>query len=295
MAAPGETHYDILGVPRDAGPLDIQRAFDRFAASLDKAETPPDARRERLVREAHAILSDPAKRMAYDAALAATAAGAAKGKRGIGIAVGSALVALAAGVYGWQALKSSVQPPAAAASRPVAEIVAEAGRALGRVEAYDLSGQVTTLGFGVAVEAGTMVVACPTLVAGAQLKVHNGPRAVSARVAHRDESLGLCRLAVEGGGAASPLAIASAPPAAGQKSYAATLDGNGEAKLVEARVKRVFSEGARTRVEIEDAGPGAGGAVLLDAAGRVAGVAPASAPAFFAVPKAFVGERPSSP
>ena len=295
MAAPRDSHYDILGVPRDAGPLDIQRAFDRFVADLDRAETPPDARRERLVREAHATLSDPAKRMAYDAALAARVAGAAKGQRGVAIAVGSALVALAAGVYGWQALKSSVQPPTDVASRPAAEIAAQAGRALGRVEAVDLSGQVTTLGFGVAVEAGTMVVACPTLVAGAQLKVRNGPRAVSARVAHRNESLGLCRLAVEGGGAASPLAIGAALPAAGRKGYAATLDGNGEAKLEETKVKRAFAEGARTLLEVEGAGPGEGGAVLLDAAGRVAGVASASAPVFLAVPGAFLAERPAGP
>jgi hypothetical protein len=295
MAAPRESLYDILGVPRDAGPLDIQRAFDRFVASLDKAETPPDARRERLVREAHATLSDPAKRMAYDAALAAMAAGAAKGKRGVAITVGSALVALAAGLYGWQALKSSVQPAPAVASRPVAEIAAEAGRALGRVEAYDPSGQVTTLGLGVAVEAGTMVVACPTLVAGAQFKVHNGPRAASARVSHRNESLGLCRLAVEGGGAASPMAVAPAAPAAGDKVLAATLDGTGEAKLVAAKVKRVVAEGARTLVEVEGVVPGASGAVLLDAAGRVLGVAPVSAPAFYALPRSFVAERPSGP
>jgi hypothetical protein len=122
--------------------------------------------------------------------------------------------------------------------------------------------------------------------------VHNGPRAVSARVAHRNESLGLCRIAVEGSGASSPVAVAPAAPAAGDKVYAATLDGNGEAKLVESTVKRVFTEGARTLVGTTGSAPAVEGAVLLDAAGRVLGVAPAPAPGYFAVTKAFAAQRP---
>ncbi len=293
MADPRDTHYDILGIPRDARPLDIQRVYDRFLEDLPKAETPPDARRERRIREAHAVLSDPARREAYDASLAASAEGQAKRRRGTVLAVGSGIVALAAGIYGWQALKTSVSTPPPVAGRPVAEIRGEAGRALGRVEAFDLSGRVTPLGFGAAVEAGTMVIACPGFVAGAQIKVHNGPRAVSASVAHQSEPMGLCRLAVEGSGAASPLAAANAAPVAGEKVYSATLDASGEARLAEEKVKRVWAEGARTLVETTGAGPGADGAVLLDAAGRVVGVAPGSIPAYYAVTKSFVAERPA--
>ncbi len=293
MADPRETHYEILGIRPEASPLDIQRVFDRFVADLPRAETPPDPRRERRMRDAYAVLSDPARREAYDALLAAGAAEGAKRSRGIAIAVGSALLMLGAGIYGWRALKSSVKPPTAIAALAVAEIATQAGRALGHVDAYDLSGKVTALGFGAAVEAGTLVVACPTLVAGSQLKVRNGPRAVSALVVHRSESLGLCRLAVEGGGAAAPIAVAPAAPAAGDQVYAATLDAAGEAKLLESTVKRVFTEGARTLIDTTGTGPAMEGAVLLDAAGRVVGVAPVPAPGYYAVPKAFLTEKPA--
>jgi len=293
MADPRETHYETLGVPRDARILDIQRAHDRFVADLPKAETPPDPRRERRIRDAFAVLSDPARREAYDASLVALADGRARQKRGIALVLGSAVAAFVAGIIGWNALKSSVKPPPSVAARPVAEIAAEAGRALGRVEAYDLSGRVMPLGFGVAVEAGSMAVACPTLGAGAQIKVHNGPRAVSARVTHKSEPLGLCRIAVEGSGAASPLPVANAVPGVGAKVFAATLDVAGDARLVEGQVKRVWTEGARTLIESTGAGPGTEGAVLLDAAGRVLGVAPGTTPVYYAVTRAFVAERPS--
>lgn len=293
MADPRETHYEVLGVRPGASPLEIQRVFDRYLADLPKAETPPDPRRERRMREAHAVLSDPAQREAYDASLAAGAAQGAKQRRGAAIAVGSALLMLVAGIYGWQSLKSSVKPASAIAALPLAAIAAQAGRALGRVEAYDPSGQVTPLGYGAAHEPGGMVVACPALVAGAQVKVHNGPRAVSARVVHRNESLGLCRLAVEGSGASSPIAVAPSAPAAGDKVFAATLDGTGEALLLESTVKRVFTEGARTLIDTTGTAPAMDGAVLLDAAGRVVGLAPVPAPGYYALPKAFLTEKPA--
>lgn len=212
---------------------------------------------------------------------------------GVALAVGSAILALVAGIFGWLALKSSVSPQPSVAGRPIAEIAAEASRALGRVEAYDPSGRVTPLGFGAAIQAGTMAVACPGLGPGAQVKVHNGPRAVSARVTLQNDSLGLCQLAVEGSGAASPLAVAPSPPAVGEKVYAATLDASGEARLAQGQVKRVWTEGARTLIEATGAAPGAQGAVLLDAAGRVLGAAPASSPNHYAVTRAFAAERPS--
>ncbi len=295
MADPRETHYEALGVPRDAKLVDIRRAYDRFVEELPKAETPPDARRERRIRDAYAVLSDAGEREAYDASLVALAQAEAKRRRGVVLAVGSAVVALVVGIVGWNALKSSVSPPPAVAARPLAEIASEASRALGRVEAYDVSGRVTTLGFGAAIEPGIMVVACPVLAAGAQVKVRNGPREVSARVAHRNESLGLCRLAVEGGGAASPLVAAGRVPAAGEKVFAATLDGTGEARLLESKVQRVFTEGARTLIDATGPAPMAEGAALLDAAGRVLGVAPAPATGYFALTKAFLAERPQGP
>lgn len=238
-------------------------------------------------------MADPRETHSDIAGVPHDAAAEAKRMLGIALAVGSAVVAFVAGILGWQSLKSSVSPPSSVAARPVAEIAQEAGRALGRVEAYDLSGQVTPLGFGAAIEAGSMAVACPTLEAGAQIKVHNGPRAVSARVTHKDESLGLCRLAVEGSGAASPLAVAPMPPVAGETVFAATLDAAGDARLAQGKVKRVWTEGVRTLIEATGAAPGTEGAVLLDAAGRVLGAAPVAATSYYAVTRAFATQKPS--
>lgn len=62
------THYERLGIPVDASPAEVQRAFRRAARALH-----PDRHGERTtpemaaVNEAWWVLSDPARRAAYDA------------------------------------------------------------------------------------------------------------------------------------------------------------------------------------------------------------------------------------
>jgi DnaJ-class molecular chaperone len=63
-------YYKILGVPREASQADIKKAFRKLARQHHPDVKPGDAGAERRfkdVNEAHAVLSDPAKRSQYDA------------------------------------------------------------------------------------------------------------------------------------------------------------------------------------------------------------------------------------
>jgi molecular chaperone DnaJ len=60
-------YYDVLGLPRDADPADIRRAF--YAAARDcrpNGAGSPEAERFRQLSEAYAILSRPGSRLLYD-------------------------------------------------------------------------------------------------------------------------------------------------------------------------------------------------------------------------------------
>jgi curved DNA-binding protein len=68
MAA-GDDFYQILGVPRDASPDDIQRAYRKLARTYhpDVNHDPGAEDRFKEVSEAYDVLSDPATRRRYDA------------------------------------------------------------------------------------------------------------------------------------------------------------------------------------------------------------------------------------
>jgi DnaJ-class molecular chaperone len=65
-----QDHYALLGIARDAGADEIRRAYRRLASRLHPDRNPGDPHAEarfRDVTEAYAVLSDTAKRTAYDA------------------------------------------------------------------------------------------------------------------------------------------------------------------------------------------------------------------------------------
>ena len=61
-------HYSALGVPSSASTADIKTAFRRLAAHYhpDRNASPDAPARFRLVQTAYDVLSDDAKRQAYD-------------------------------------------------------------------------------------------------------------------------------------------------------------------------------------------------------------------------------------
>lgn len=61
-------YYQTLGVPRDASAEDIKKAFRKLARKYhpDVSKEPDAELRMKEVNEAHAVLSDPEKRAAYD-------------------------------------------------------------------------------------------------------------------------------------------------------------------------------------------------------------------------------------
>lgn len=61
-------YYQILGVPRDASPEDIKKAFRKLARKYhpDVSKEADAEQRMKEVNEAHTVLADPEKRAAYD-------------------------------------------------------------------------------------------------------------------------------------------------------------------------------------------------------------------------------------
>ncbi len=266
------TLYEILGVPRDATANDIARAWRSFRASLTDDTVPPDARRAALIKDAYEILSDPARREAYDRSLRAPQVVIAKAANHIQplyFAIG--LLVLALGAAGFYATRPRPNPPDR--TRSLAEITTHASAAIARINAVDMAGNSSPLGLAFAIGEGVMATSCVGIEPGMELRVHIVPRHVQARVMTADEQRGLCKLASAGTGG-WPLAFAGGDPRPGEKVFAAKVNAVGEATLVEGTFKRAFDDGAVRRYETSlPPLPDGRGGPLLDSTGRVVAVA----------------------
>jgi hypothetical protein len=284
MSAPRQTHYDVLGVKRDAKRVDIGRAYNRLRSEMQKEMAAPDKRRAALVQQAHETLSDPVTRDAYDKSLLAPERKRRAALTG-SVIVGVALIVAAAYFV-------FLPPPSSPPPRSAAEILHSASLAVGGLKRLDMSGQSARVGIAFAIDEGVMLTTCQEIAPGSQLVVHLSPRDAPARVATSDEALGLCQLAVEGAGS-KPLPVSGVPPRTGDKVYATKINAVGEVALIPGTVKRVSVEsGSRVvhaSMPVANAG---GGGPLLDADGRVIGVASRSQPddrgRFVAVPEAWI-------
>jgi hypothetical protein len=259
--------YDILGVYRSSSAKDIERAYKRLRAEMEKDAAPPE--QLTLVRQAHEVLSDPQKRAQYDASLRSDEFLRPEGRpmpaavkwTPIGLAVVAAFVGL------WFLFR-----PSGDGERIPAEIVAAAAPSVGRVQVIDIQGRATPYANAFAIDQGVMLTTCQGFRANTQVVVKFGERSASASVSRQNPKRNLCRLAVVGAGS-WPLGINAAGPQVGDKAYAVSTNAAGETTLVDTKVRALLPFDGAQAIELSvPVEPTQTGGPLLDTRGRVIGV-----------------------
>lgn len=260
------THYEVLNVSRTAKNTDINRAHQNLLRANQRDDAPPDPRRDARIREAYETLSDPDLREAYDRTLVVKTTK--KGAGLLGASIVGALVVTAAGVL----YLNRPQPPAGPAAKPVQELSAAAARSVGRVRSIEVSGKAVENGFAFAIDDQQMATTCAGLAPGAQIVVELPARNAPARLTETDTATGLCKLAIDGG-ASWPLPL-RVGATVGEKVYAARATASGSVLLTEGLVQRVRDEAGGRVIEASvELTPDAKGSPLIDASGRVVGIA----------------------
>ena len=306
MAATKKTLYEILGVQRDATSIDVGLAYEKRSAELQQA-TPPDPGAQVLLHEAFEVLSHPARRAAYDASLITQSERAAAREQAAPDLVleageedapartlpwvpifGAVAIVVIGAFFALNSKKAEPPKPAAAAEAPVpappppppppkersaADILAAALPSVGRVLAYEMSGNARPLGLAFAVDATSMVTTCEGVSANTTLVVRIGAESRSATLTITDEVLDLCKLSIPGA-ELKPLRIATDDAKAGDRIYVIGANAKGEYALTEGKVAKVQStpEGPLLEISMPIAAAGSGGAVF-DPFGRVVAVA----------------------
>jgi hypothetical protein len=302
MAAAKQSLYEILGIARDANPIDVGLAYERRRAEAAR-RVPPDESEKSLVQQAFEVLSNPARRAAYDASLVTAAEKAAASEQApdlllepepepvsrkpVWIGAGAGLVVIVAALYftfhsprqapkeaGAEPPKPVVQaPPPPPTPLPPETILAGVASSVGQIMSYEMSGQATPIGLAVAIDRGVFVTTCHGIPAGAALVVRIGRETHSATLATTDEQLDLCRLAVpdlRGGG----LAPAAEELKAGEKLYVLGANAKGEIALTETKVKQQRPTPLGKVIELDaPVAPNGSGGAVLDSYGRLVGIA----------------------
>jgi len=302
MANPKKSLYEILGVPRDANDLDIGIAHQRRVLELQRA-VPPDPGAQVLLHEAFEVLSNPKRRVAYDASLLSAAEKAAAAEqaepdlvlegddekpanRNKVIAAVLAGVAVVTVLGLWIGLRGekAAPPPVVKAPEPPppppppqklspAQILTRAMKSTGRVMSYEMSGRAVPVGLALSAEPGTMVTTCHGLSGNSQLVVKIGPESNSATLDVTDEVLDLCRVAITGLNVPT-LKPAADEPRVGDPVFVLGASAAGELAVTEGTVKglRATPNGKVIELSMPVAPAGSGGAVF-DAYGNLVGVA----------------------
>ncbi len=260
--------YEVLGVYRSSSAREIERAYRRLRAELEKDAAPPE--RLTLVREAHEVLSDPQRRAAYDASLKSDEFLRPESARRTPPAVKwvpilAIAVAILLGL--WFLFRSSDE-----GERIPAEIVAAAAPSVGRVHVIELSGRATPHANAFAIDNGVMLSTCQGFRANTQVVVKFGSRTASAQVSRSDPKRNLCRLTVVDAGS-WPLGINAAGPKPGDKAYTVSTSPTGETQLVDVKVRALLPLDGGQAIELSvPVEPSQSGGPLLDTRGRVIGV-----------------------
>ncbi len=266
MNARFRTHYEVLGITRNAKPHEVKRAYDRLCADMRAETVPPDSRRLVRVQTAYEVLSDPARRDAYDEELRRGPLPPEARRRAWIAGACAAIVALGAAAY--FATRTRGPRP-----RTETELLSAVNPAVGRVHAVDVSGRTQPLGLAVAIGPERLAMLCEGLAPNMELVVRIGSRDVQASVLDATGKRGYCLVRAPNAGS-WPLAVARRLPRVGDRVYATRVSASGEVSLLEGRVQRVERHGGGAVLEVS--GPAAheeAGGPLLDVWGRVLAIA----------------------
>jgi hypothetical protein len=297
MAHPKKTLYEILGVDRDANPLDIGLAHERRVKEMQRA-VPPDPSAEALIQQAFEVLSDQKRRAAYDAQLLTAAERTAAAEQATtdleieaeepkrklsplhlgGIAVVCAVIAFFAFKPAPEApqpekvvVAAKPAPPPPPKPRTALEVLGNSATSIGRVMVYSMSGSATQIGLAVSTEPATMITTCHAIAAGGKLVVRVGKDQFPADLTITDEALDLCRLSLPGF-ATPPLKLSTEEPKAGDRIYTLSLDGKGDITSAEGTVKAIRGNLIEISTPIAADATGAG---VFDQYGALLGIATA--------------------
>jgi serine protease Do len=303
------TLYDILGIAKDAGAIDIGLAYKAKIAALER-NPGADPNEVNLVHEAYHVLCMPNERAAYDAKLITMAEKAAARESARSpdlvlepeedesppawknkyVLTGGALVL--AFLAFWMArsppkpeprivaqreLRPEAAPKAAPAPAPVArtaeELFAELSRSTARITVHDVSGRAVGLGSGVVTGIGTVITNCHVATAGGSLTVKVGSEQFSASVEVADEEYDLCRLSVTGLTAPAVTIGTADSLKTGQKVFAIGSPQGLELTISDGIVSgmRDLPQG-RVIQTTAPISPGSSGGPLFDAYGRLVGI-----------------------
>lgn len=270
MAQNNKTLYEVLGVARNAKPIDIERAYKRFRAEIAKESSIPDARRDAMMKVAYETLCDPQARAGYDASLEVPAKAAMKKGAAPVVAIAAALVAVAAGI-GAYFMFGAPDRPAAAPPPTAAQLLESTTPFVGRLQVALMSGEVKLAGVAIASAQGEMITTCHNLPAGAQLTVVLQTGEAKAELARANEDLDVCALNVKDV-AGSFVKVRGADPRAGEKVYVVVAEASRPVLMKEARVARAIADPKGVVLELNVPGPFPTGSPVIDSTGRLAGI-----------------------
>lgn len=298
------THYQVLGLPRDASSGDIAHAFrEKLAEARARPDADPTVE---AVRDAYQVLGAPASRARYDAELPPdprpSRAQEKRGRFPVTVVVALAALVLAIAIYkAWPRQASAPLPAVAspvlprvvepsaderamaaaraqrdkqsALARPMTpeEIFAASSASVARIVVTDDSGK-SFQGSGVVIGAGAVVTNCHVLHKTPQARVKVGDKEYEGNIRVSDYELDLCKLAVTG--LVAPAAImATSEAKAGQRVYAiGAPQGLGltvSEGLVSALQDTPYGPIIQTTAAIS---PGSSGGGLFDASGHLVGI-----------------------
>jgi serine protease Do len=306
------THYDVLGVDRDASSVEIASAFrDQLAALQSKPGVLPEALE--ALREAYQTLANPARREEYDESIApastrrpARAADESHDEPGpawiSALKYGIPVVLVTIGIWGWkhksqppppayvsvtrvtQEAQSAPAPSAAPQSRPGAresagtardaeQIFAANAPSIVRVHSYDSSGRQIKQGSGVVIGAGRVITNCHVTSGASSVAVASGADSRLASISIADEEFDLCSLEVAGLDAPAATLGTVSSLRTGQRVFAIGAPLGLELTISEGIVSSLREMGPGKVIQTTaPVSPGSSGGGLFDTEGKLAGV-----------------------